>query len=317
MKIASKLALCAALGLGSLATTAQSADFVNVLTGGTSGVYFPLGTALSKVYGDAMPKTKVTVQSTKASAENLNLLQSGRGEIAFALGDAVSNAWKGEADGGFPKKLDKLRGIAGIYPNYIQIVASADSGIKSLADLKGKRVAVGSPKSGTELNARALFKAAGMTYDDFAKVEYVSFGQSVELMKNRQLDATLISAGLGVAAVKDLSASIDIRLVAIGADVIAKVGDPAYEANTIPANTYNGQTEAIPTAAIRNILVTHSGVTDDDAYLMTKTLFTELGQLQAAHNAAKAIDPKTASVGVPVPLHPGAERYYREAGLMK
>ncbi len=168
----------------------------------------------------------------------------------------MSNAWKGEADGGFPKKLDKLRGIAGIYPNYIQIVASADSGIKSLADLKGKRVAVGSPKSGTELNARALFKAAGMTYDDFAKVEYVSFGQSVELMKNRQLDATLISAGLGVAAVKDLSASIDIRLVAIGADVIAKVGDPAYQPNTIPANTYNGQTEAVPTAAIRNILVT-------------------------------------------------------------
>ena len=130
MKIASKLALCAALGLGSLATTAQSADFVNVLTGGTSGVYFPLGTALSKVYGDATPRAKVTVQSTKASAENLNLLQSGRGEIAFALGDAVSNAWKGEADGGFPKKLDKLRGIAGIYPNYI-----SSSGLENLIAL--------------------------------------------------------------------------------------------------------------------------------------------------------------------------------------
>jgi TRAP transporter TAXI family solute receptor len=317
MKIASKLALCAALGLGSLATTAQSADFINVLSGGTSGVYFPLGTVLAKIYGDAMPKTKVTNQATKATAENLPLLQADRGEIAFALGDSVSNAWVGNADGGFPKKLDKLRGIAGIYPNYIQLVASADSGIKSINDLRGKRVAVGAPKSGTELNARALFKAAGLSYSDLDKVEYVSFGQSVELMKNRQLDATLISAGLGVAAVKDLSASIEIRIIPINSDVIAKVGDPAYQANIIPANTYKGQAEDIPTAAIRNILVTRSGVSDDDAYLMTKMLFTELGQLQAAHSAAKAIDPKTALIGMPVPLHPGAERYYREAGLMK
>ena len=317
MKIASKIALCAVLGLGSLSSTVHSAEFVTVLTGGTSGAYFPIGTALSKFIGDAMPNTKVTVQSTKASAENLNLVQAERGELAFALGDAVSNAWQGNADAGFKTKLDKLRGIAGIYPNYIQIAASADSGIKTLADLKGKRVAVGAPKSGTELNARALFKAAGMSYSDFSKVEYISFGQSVELMKNRQIDATLISAGLGVAAIKDLSSSIDIRLVAISPDVIAKVGDAAYQPSMIPANTYNGQTDAVPTAAIRNILVTNSAVSDDDAYTMTKTLFTKLTDLHAAHKATLAIDPKTAFVGVPVPLHPGAERYYREAGLMK
>jgi uncharacterized protein len=314
MKIASKIALCAALALGA---NAQAAEFVNVLTGGTSGVYFPMGTALSKIYGDAMPNAKVTVQSTKASAENLNLLQSGRGEIAFALGDAVSAAWQGNADAGFAKKLDKIRTIAGIYPNYIQIVASKESGITTLADLKGKRVAVGAPKSGTELNARALFKAAGMSYDDFSKVEYLPFGQSVELMKNRQLDATLISAGLGVAAIKDLASTTDIALVTIGADVIAKVGDPAYQAASIPANTYNGQTAAVDTAAIRNILVTHSGVSDDDAYIMTKQLFSEIDQLRAAHNAAKAIDAATAAVSPPAPLHPGAARYYKEMGLIK
>jgi TRAP transporter TAXI family solute receptor len=317
MKIVSKIALCAALGLGSLSTAVHAAEFITVLTGGTSGAYFPIGTALSKFYGDAMPNTKVTVQSTKASAENLNLVQAGRGELAFALGDAVSNAWQGNSEAGFPKKLDKLRGIAGIYPNYIQIAASEDSGIKTLADLKGKRVAVGAPKSGTELNARALFKAAGMSYDDFAKVEYLSFGQSVELMKNRQIDATLVSAGLGVAAVKDLSTNIAIRLIPITPEVIANVGDSAYQPSTIPANTYSGQTEAVPTAAIRNILVTNSDVSDQDAYTMTKELFAQLPALHAAHKATLAIDPKTAALGVPVPLHPGAERYYREAGLIK
>lgn len=176
--------------------------------------------------------------------------QAGKGEVAFTLGDAFSDAWKGDAEAGFPKPLDKLRTLAAIYPNYIQIVASADAGIKTLSDLKGKRVAVGAPKSGTELNARAIFKAAGMSYQDFAKVEYLPFGESVKLIKNRQLDATLISAGLGVAAVRDLATAVKIVIVPIPADVVAKIGDPAYQPGTIPANTYSGQEQEVPTVAI-------------------------------------------------------------------
>src|SRR5690606_20398501 len=156
----------------------------------------------------------------KASVENLNLLQAGRGEIGFTLGDALSDAWKGNEEVGFKAPLKKLRAIAGIYPNYVQIVASADSGIKTLDDLKGKRVSVGAPRSGTELSARAVFKAAGMTYKDFAKVEYLPFGESVELIKNRQLDATLQSAGLGVASIRDLATSVKIVVVPVPADVI-------------------------------------------------------------------------------------------------
>ena len=179
---------------------AYAQDFINVLTGGTSGVYYPLGVALSNVYGETIEGAKTSVQATKASVENLNLLQQGKGEVAFSLGDAVSLAWAGDADAGFPDKLDKLRGLAALYTNYIQVVASAESGVKTLADLKGKRVSVGAPKSGTELNARAVFKAAGLTYEDFSKVEYLAFAESVDLMKNRQLDATLQSAGIGVAS---------------------------------------------------------------------------------------------------------------------
>jgi hypothetical protein len=156
-----------------------------------------------------------------------------------------------------------------------------------------------------------------MTYKDFAKVEYLPFGESVELIKNRQLDVTLQSAGLGVASIRDLSTSVKITVVSIPAEVVAKIGDPAYQAASIPANTYTGQEAEVPTVAIKNFLVTHEGVSADDVYAMTKALFTNLDQMVAAHSAAKGITPADAPKNPPVPLHPGAEKYYREAGLLK
>lgn len=294
---------------------AQADQFVNVLTGGTSGVYYPLGVALSKIYGDKIEGTRTQVQSTKASVENLNLLQQGKGEIAFALGDSVKLAWEGDAEAGFKGPLDKLRIIAAIYPNYIQIVASKESGVKTLADLKGKSLSVGAPKSGTELNARAIFAAAGLSYEDLGKTEYLPFAESVELIKNRQLDATLQSAGLGVSSIKDLSTSIDVQMVAVPEDIITKLGAP-YIAATIPAGTYNGQEADVQTVAVVNFLVTHSEVSDELAYEMTRQLFTNLDEMVAAHAAAKAISLEQAMSGLPAPLHPGAERFYKEQGLM-
>ncbi|MBI1217146.1 MAG: TAXI family TRAP transporter solute-binding subunit [Rhodobacteraceae bacterium] len=309
--LAAGLALAPALMPGK----AVAGDFINILTGGTSGVYYPLGVGLSKIYSDAMPDTKVQVQATKASVENLNLLQQGKGELAFALGDSVQMAWAGNADAGFKEKLDKLRGIAAIYPNYIQIVASAESGIHSLADLKGKRVSVGAPKSGTELNARAILAAAGMSYDDLAQVQYLPFGESVELMKNRQLDATLQSAGLGVSSIKDLASSVPITIVSVPADVAEKLGAP-YISATIPAGTYDGQTADVLTVAVGNFLVTREGVSDDTAYQMTKLLFDNLTTLEASHKAAAMIKLEDALKGMPIPLHPGAAKFYKEKGLM-
>ena len=298
-------------------SVASAATFVNVLTGGTSGVYYPLGVTLSQIYGEVIADSKVQVQATKASAENLNLLQAGRGEIGFSLGDSVSDAWKGNADAGFAKPLDKLRAIASVYPNYIQIVALADANVKSLADLKGKRISVGAPRSGTELNARAILRAAGLSYNDFAKVEYLPFGESVELMKNRQIDVTLQSAGLGVAALRDLSAAVKVNFVPIPAEVVAKVGDPAYQAAKVPADTYEGQTADIDTVAINNLLVTHEKVSDDVAYQMTKGIFDNLERLGTSHSAARQIKLEKAAEGLPIPLHPGAEKFYREKGLIK
>jgi uncharacterized protein len=311
-----KLAMAgAAISLCVSAGSAKAEEFINILTGGTSGVYYPIGVGLSKIYADKIPDVRTQVQSTKASVENLNLIQQGKGELALALGDSVKLAWEGNEEAGFKSKLDKLRGVAAVYPNYIQIVASKDSGVTDLAGLKGKALSVGAPKSGTELNARAIFAAAGMSYDDLGKTEYLPFAESVELIKNRQLDATLQSAGLGVASIKDLSTSVDVNMVAVPADVVEKLGAP-YIPATIPAGTYNGQDEDVATVAVVNFLVTNADLSDELVYQMTKNLFENLPELEAAHKAAANIKLENALGGMPVPLHPGAERYYKEKGLL-
>lgn len=308
------LAGIAALTLAATPMAARAQDFINVLTGGTSGVYYPLGVALSKIYGEKIQNVRPTVQATKASVENLQLLQQGKGEIAFTLGDSLDAAWKGDEEAGFKSPLKKLRGITAIYPNYVQIVASKDSGIKTLADLKGKRLSVGAPKSGTELNARAILAAAGMSYKDLGKIEYLPFAESVELMKNRQLDATLQSAGLGVASLRDLATSVEITVVEVPAAVVDKAGPPFVKVS-IPANTYTGQTAAVPAAAVVNYLVTHEGVKEETVYQMTKAVFDSLPDLAAAHAAARSIKLESALEGMPLPLHPGAVRYFKEKGL--
>ena len=317
MRMTKRFSVFAAAAAFAASTAVLAAPtFINVLTGGTSGVYYPIGVGLSQLYSNGIEGSKTSVQATKASVENLNLLQAGRGELAFALGDSVADAWNGVEDAGFKAPLKKLRAIAGTYPNYIQIVASKESGITTLADLKNKRISVGAPKSGTELNARAIFKAAGLSYEDMGKVEFLPYAESVELIKNRQLDATLQSSGLGMAAIRDLAATLPITFVAIPADITAKIDNAAYLGSVIPAGTYDGQDSDVPTVAITNILVSHDGVSDDMAYQMTKLMFDNLDRLGNAHSAAKDIKLEGAAKGLPIPLHPGAERFYKEVGAL-
>lgn len=322
-KFFGRAAAAAAIAAAAFAAPAN-AQFVNIVSGGTTGVYYPLGQALEAIYAQALPQARIQHQSTAASVENLNLINAGRAEVGFTLGDALSDAWRGNAEVGFAQPLRSLRTIAGLYPNYIQIVASRESGIRTLEDLRGKRVSVGSPRSGTEVNARAIFTAAGLGYQGpqnpgtaFAQVQFLPFGQSVDLIRNRQLDATLISAGLGVAAIRDVATTTDIVIVPIPADVIARIGDPAYQPATVPAGTYRGQDAEVQTARIQNFLVTHERVSADQVYAMTRAMFANLDRMVSSAAAARAINVETAHQNPPVPLHPGAERYYRERGLIR
>jgi hypothetical protein len=162
-----------------------------------------------------------------------------------------------------------------------------------------------------------VLAAAGISYKDFAKVEYLPYNESVELLKNRQIDVTLQSAGLGNPALRDLATSMDVVFIPIPPNVITDINDSAYQPGSIPSETYKGQAKGVPTATVSNFLVTHDGVSTETVYRMTKAMFENLDLLVAGHAAAKTVKLSNAPLALPVPLHPGAEKYYREVGVLK
>ena len=195
----------------------RSKEFITVLTGPTSGIYFPIGGAFSKVVGEMGYKTSAT--ATGATGENINAILTGKGELAIAMSDSVIQAVEGfGAYEGKPKATD-LRAMMGLWPNVVQIVTTTDSGIKSFKDIKGKRVGVGAPNSGVELNARMIFEANGMTYKD-AKVDYLSYGEAIDQMKNGQCDVAFVTSGLGNATIKELGTTKKIVFVPVEGEAL-------------------------------------------------------------------------------------------------
>lgn len=291
-------------------------QFINILTAGTGGVFYPLGGALANIFAAKISGAKPSVQATKGSVENLSLLQQGRGEIAFTQGDALAFAWEGDADAGFKSKIDRVRGIAAIYPSFIHIMALKESEIRAIADLKGKRLSVGAQKSGTELDTRNLLRAAGIDYKDLGEAVYLPFDESVDLMKNKQLDATFQVGGLGIPALRDIANEFSVVMAEVPPEVVAQAGVP-YQTGIIPKGTYRGQDADIRTATLLNYLVTRADLPADLVYAITKAIFNSIPELVAAHAAAADIKLERALDGMPVPLHPGAQKFFKEQGLVK
>ena len=287
-----------------------------MLTGGTSGVYYPLGQVIKRLVERDMPTAKLAVVSTQASVENLNLLQQGKGTFALAQGDILSEARKGNPEAGFPSSRTKIRLIGAAYPNYIHIIARADARIQSVADLRGKRLSVGASRSGNELNARALLGAADISYADLIEVEYLEYGRSVDLMLKQQLDAAIISAGLGVAAVQRAMTRGPIVLVPIDAGLIAKTRGLFYP-STIPAGSYPGQKQEIHVAALNNYFVTTIDANEETVYRLTKAIYANLDELRKAHAATAGMNVQNALAVRPIDVHPGALRYFREVGITR
>ncbi|WP_084242939.1 TAXI family TRAP transporter solute-binding subunit [Planomicrobium okeanokoites] len=284
-------------------------NIVTIATGGASGPYNIIGTTLADTYSKTYDINSRT-QTTGASVENVNLIKEDKIEMAFTMSDVVSQAVEGTE--GFEEPTDKISQIAALYPNYVQIVTTADSGIETFEDLRGKRIAVGDQNSGVEVNARTLLEGHGITYDDI-EVDYLGYAEAADGLRAGQIDAAFLTSGLPNASLLELSQSLDIRMVSIDpADVEKIAEDKSYfVALEIPADTY-GNEEAIPTAAIMNALIVKSDMSDDDVYKLTKTFFENLDTLENSHQAASDISLEAAQEGLVAPLHPGAERYYSE-----
>ena len=299
----------------------RSDYFITVLTGPSSGIYFPIGGAFSTFIGTLGYKTSAT--ATGATAENINALNTGQGEMAIAMSDAVIQAVQAFGAYEGKKPATNLRAMMGLWPNYCQLVTTADSGIKKFTDLKGKRVGVGAPNSGVEVNARMMFEAHGMTYKD-CRVDYLSYGEAIDQMKNGLCDAAFVTSGLGNATIRELGVTKKIAFVPIEGDARANLIKkyPFYIEAVIPASVYGTDVDT-QTAAVMNIMLVDNKLPNDVVYDLLENIYSPKGleAIGASHSAAKAnIKPDTAVRGIAgtaVPFHPGAQKYYKDKGMLK
>jgi TRAP transporter TAXI family solute receptor len=314
-------AVAAAALVVSLGAAAQQRVFFGIATGGTGGTYYPLGGMLAQLISNKATvggaKLSATAETAGASVGNAQLLGRKEIESAFVAADVLDQAYNGKAqfEG---KPLKNLRALGALYPEQVQLVTAAKSNIKGFKDLKGKSVSSGSPGSGQWQLLGDLLEAHGMTRKDIGE-DLSSFAQSVDKIKDGNLVASLITAGAPTSAVTDLANGTEVHLVPLtGAEIeTLKKKQPYYASVTLPANLYKGQTTPVETLAVMAIWATHAEVSDDMAYAVTKALYENTETLGQVHPKGKEIGLKTALQSVSIPLHPGAQRYYREKGLIK
>jgi hypothetical protein len=283
-------------------------------TGGTAGTYYPLGGEIAQIISKETG-IATTAQTSGASVENMRHIKDGSVDLAFTQTDIADYAAKG-VEMFKDSKVDNLRGIGTLYPETIQIVTLADSGINSVNDLKGKKVSVGAPGSGTELNAKQILEVYGLTFDDL-QAQHLDFGDSADGIQDGNIDAAFITAGAPTAAVEALSATKAVKIVPLDDDKIAALKEkyPYYADDTVPAGAYKGVDADVKTVAVRAMLVTRDDLDEQTIYNVTKALFENTDKI--THAKGKLIKAETALDGMSLELHPGAAKYFKEKGLLK
>ena len=301
--------------IGAVASV-QAADNLVLATGGTAGTYYPFGGAMAKIWNSKIKDMNVTAQTSGASGENVRLINKKEVELALVQSDTLDFAYN--AKEAFKEPLKGMTVIATLYPEIVQVVVAAGSPIKSFADLKGKKMGVGAPGSGTEANFRQLLDAYGMKKED-VNAQYLSFSESAEAFKDKHIDAFIVTAGIPNAGIMDVSTQNEIRILDIPSDVAGKMTQkyPFLAGVKVPANTYKGQTADVSTVAVNAVLIVGNQLKDDMVYNLTKALFESQAELASAHAKGKELNAQYAVQGVSIPFHPGAVKYYKEKGLMK
>ena len=313
--------------------TAQAPQFFRIGTGGTAGTYYPIGGLLANAISNApgsrpceeggscgVPGLIATAVSSNGSVGNVNGIASGTLESGFVQSDVATWAHTGTGVWEGQPAVEKLRAIANLYPESIHLVASAESGIDSVDDLAGKQVSLDEPGSGTLVDARIILEAYGLSEDD-VEANYLKPDQAAERMRDGAMDAFFFVGGYPTGAIAELASQHEIVLVPIdGAEAEAVIAEyPFFGTDTVPGGTYEGVEEDTPTLAVGAQWVTSADIPEDLIYEITKATWNENTRrlLDAGHAKGQQITAETALDGVGIPLHPGAERYYREAGMLK
>ncbi|MBR0357441.1 MAG: TAXI family TRAP transporter solute-binding subunit [Clostridia bacterium] len=293
----------------------RGSEFVTVGTGPTSGIYYPIGGAFATALKDYGYDT--SAEATNASGANIQLILDGDCEIAIAMQDAVMQAYT--ATGAYEGKeaASDLRALMRLWPNYVQLVTTANTGIKSVNDLKGKRVGVGAPNSGVEINARMILNAYDITYDDITPF-YLPYGEAIDNMKNGQCDAVFVTSGIPNATVTELGVSYDMVVVPIDGEGREKLISeyPYYSKTVIPADTYNNK-EDVEGVFVYNIMLVRKDLPDEMVYDMLVGIFQNIDTIKASHNAANKNIDITFGVGdIQLPLHDGAAQFWKDNGYL-
>lgn len=296
---------------------AQKTVRLSIATGGTGGVYYPLGGGMANVISKYIPYTEATAEVTTASVDNCRLVGAGKGELALIMADTGWDAYQGKAQ--FKGQIP-LRTVAVLYPNNMHIVTMEGKGIEKVTDLKGKRVSTGAPGSGTEVMALRVIEAYGLDPTKDMTRDKLGVSESAGALKDRKIDAFFWVGGLPTAAVTDFGATPGIKIKLIGhVDAVPKMREtygPIYVKGVIPAKTYPGQAVDVPIAVVWNLLVCHEKMKGDIAYDIVKALFDHKPELIASHREAASLALEhQAGGGSPIPFHPGAFRYYAEKGI--
>lgn len=311
------IALAGCGGKGAEKETVKKKELL-FATGGTAGTYYPLGGAIAQVWNASYPKVNVTVQSSGASVENIRLLGSGNADLALSMNNIADDAYKGV--GSFKDgKVDKFMAVGVVYPEVMQGFVAADSKIKTIADLKGKKVAVGPTGSGTEITTHAIVKAYGLDFKERKDFEpiYATFADAVDRFKDGQVDAAWNALAVPASAIVDVTNTKAIRFLEITGPELEKLMKefPLVTPYTIPAGSYKGVDKDVKTVALQAALYVRADLDEETVYNLTKIMYEKNEDIAKGHDKGKQISLKVALAGITTPIHPGAAKYYKEKGI--
>lgn len=294
--------------------TAAQAKFISIATGGTGGVYYPYGGGLAEIWTRHVPGVKAVAEVTGASIENIRLVNKGESLIGAVMNDAAYQAYY--AEGRFKGKPQKILSMFQMYPHHYHVVAMKGAGIKTIYDIKGKRVSVGAPGSGTEFKTDLIFKVLGISYNDF-KVYRLSFTEQANALKDGIIDVGIWDVAAPTSSIMDLATTRDIVIISFSDEDVKKIVQtyPFYSSFVMPAGIYKGQDYPVKNPSVWNTVICNPDVSEDLVYKLVKAVFQHKNYLEKIHPFAKYTTPENSILASPIPLHPGAIKYYRELGL--